>query len=100
MPTTDWAIKNGEWKYIIQAYLACISFVDHQVGVILNALEKSVYKDNTIVVLWSNHGYEIGEKGTFGKHTLWSESTGCLVLVIFCPVCIGKNYSYWIYIKL
>ena len=75
MPTTDWAIKNGEWKYIVQAYLACISFVDHQVGVVLNALEKSVYKENTIVVLWSDHGYEIGEKGTFGKHTLWSEST-------------------------
>ena len=75
MPTTDWAIKNGEWKYIIQAYLACVSFVDHQVGLVLNGLEKSIYKDNTIVVLWSDHGYEMGEKGTFGKHTLWSEST-------------------------
>ena len=75
MPTTDWAIKSGEWKNIVQAYLACVSFVDHQVGLVLNALERSKYKDNTIVVLWSDHGYEIGEKGTFGKHTLWSEST-------------------------
>ena len=75
MPTTDWAIQSGEWKNIVQAYLACISFVDHQVGVVLEALENSEYKDNTIVVLWSDHGYEIGEKGSFGKHTLWSEST-------------------------
>jgi arylsulfatase A-like enzyme len=75
MPTTDWAIQSGEWKNIVQAYLACISFVDHQVGIVLEALENSEYKDNTIVVLWSDHGYEIGEKGSFGKHTLWSEST-------------------------
>ena len=75
MPTTDWAIENGEWRNIVQAYLACISFVDHQVGIVLEALENSEYKENTIVVLWSDHGYEIGEKGSFGKHTLWSEST-------------------------
>lgn len=75
MPTTDWAIKTGEWKNIVQAYLACISFVDHQVGVVMEALDNSEYKDNTIVVLWSDHGYEIGEKGSFGKHTVWSEST-------------------------
>jgi len=75
MPTTDWAIENDEWKNIVQAYLACVSFVDHQVGQVLNALEKSNYKDNTIVVLWSDHGYELGEKGSFGKQTLWSEST-------------------------
>ena len=90
MPTTDWAIKNGEWKYIIQAYLACVSFVDHQVGIVLSALEKSVYKENTIVVLWSDHGYEIGEKGTFGKHTLWSESTR-VPLIIKIPGMKGNK---------
>lgn len=75
MPTTDWAIQSREWKNIVQAYLACISFVDHQVGVVLDELQNSDYKNNTIVVLWSDHGYELGEKGSFGKHTLWSEST-------------------------
>jgi len=75
MPTTDWAIESGEWRNIVHAYLACISFVDHQVGIVLDALQNSEYHDNTIVVLWSDHGYEIGEKGSFGKHTLWSEST-------------------------
>tara|TARA_B100001059_G_scaffold35659_2_gene28745 strand:- start:9635 stop:11092 length:1458 start_codon:yes stop_codon:yes gene_type:complete len=75
MPTTDWAIESGEWSKIVQAYLACVSFVDQQVGVVLDALENSAYKDNTIVVLWSDHGYELGEKGSFGKQTIWSEST-------------------------
>jgi iduronate 2-sulfatase len=75
MPTTDWAIESGEWRNIVHSYLACISFVDHQVGIVLDALQNSEYHDNTIVVLWSDHGYEIGEKGSFGKHTLWSEST-------------------------
>ena len=75
MPTTDWAIESGEWKNIVHAYLACVSFVDFQVGIVLDALQNSIYKNNTIVVLWSDHGYELGEKGSFGKQTLWSEST-------------------------
>jgi len=75
MPTTDWAIENNEWKNIIQAYLACISFVDYEVGRVLDALENSKYSDNTVIVLWSDHGYRLGEKGTFAKHALWEEAT-------------------------
>ncbi|MDH5605016.1 MAG: sulfatase, partial [Cyclobacteriaceae bacterium] len=75
MPSTDWAIKSGEWPRIIQAYLASISFVDHQVGRILEALRASRYADNTVVVLWSDHGYRMGEKGTFAKHALWETAT-------------------------
>lgn len=75
MPSTEWAIKSGEWPKIIQAYLACISFVDFYVGEILYALENSKYAENTIVVIWSDHGYHLGEKGTFAKQSLWKEST-------------------------
>ncbi|WP_238934528.1 sulfatase [Aurantibacter crassamenti] len=75
MPTTDWAIKSGEWPKIIQAYLACISFVDYEIGRLLNALENSEYADNTVIVLWSDHGYRLGEKGTFAKHALWNTAT-------------------------
>ena len=75
MPTTEWAIENGEWANIIQAYLACVSFVDYQVGRVLDALENSKYADNTVIVLWSDHGYRLGEKGTFAKHALWEEAT-------------------------
>ena len=74
-PGTEWALKNDKWRDIIHAYLACISFVDHQLGKVLDALESSPYKDNTIIVLWSDHGYHLGEKGTFQKMTLWERAS-------------------------
>jgi arylsulfatase A-like enzyme len=55
--------------------LASTTFVDYYVGQVLEALEKSPYKDNTIVILWSDHGYRLGEKGTFAKHCLWQVGT-------------------------
>ena len=75
MPTTDWAIESGEWPKIVQAYQACVSFVDYEIGRVLDALEKSRYADNTVIVLWSDHGYRLGEKGTFAKHALWDPAT-------------------------
>jgi len=75
MPSTEWAKESGEWKKIVQAYLACISYVDYELGRVLDALEASQYKDNTIIVLWSDHGYRLGEKGTFAKHALWETAT-------------------------
>ncbi|GHB52479.1 choline-sulfatase [Persicitalea jodogahamensis] len=75
MPTTDWAIQTGQWKDILQGYLASVSFVDHYVGQVLDALEASPYAKNTIVVLWSDHGYRLGEKGTFAKMCLWERAT-------------------------
>ncbi len=75
MPTTQWAIESGNWDDIIQAYLACVTFVDAQVGRVMDALENSEYADNTIIVLWSDHGYRLGEKETFAKHALWEEAT-------------------------
>ncbi|MDF9798594.1 iduronate 2-sulfatase [Catalinimonas alkaloidigena] len=75
MPSTEWAIESGSWGDIIQAYLACVSFVDDQVGKLVNALEESPHAENTIIVLWSDHGYRMGEKGTFAKHALWEEAT-------------------------
>ncbi|WP_051774709.1 sulfatase [Formosa agariphila] len=75
MPSTEWAINSGEWKKIIQAYLACVSFVDYELGRVLDALKNSPYAKNTIIVLWSDHGYRLGEKGTFAKHALWESAT-------------------------
>lgn len=75
MPSTEWAIENGEWKKIIQAYLACVTFVDYEIGRVMEALENSGHADNTIIVLWSDHGYRLGEKGTFAKHALWEPAT-------------------------
>lgn len=81
MPTTEWAMKTDEWKNIVQAYLACVTFVDHYVGEILTALEQSPYADNTIIILWADHGYHIGEKNRFGKHSLWEEATRAPLII-------------------
>ncbi|MEO0414725.1 MAG: sulfatase, partial [Verrucomicrobiota bacterium] len=83
-PTTEWAIENDQWKHMVQAYLASITFVDTKVGQVLEALEKSPYHDNTIVVLWSDHGYHMGEKTIFQKDTLW-ERSATVPLIIKLP---------------
>ena len=83
-PRTEWAKKETQWKNIVHSYLASITFVDTQIGKVLDALENSRYKDNTIIVLWSDHGYHMGEKNTFQKHTLWERSAG-VPLIIKAP---------------
>ena len=90
MPSTEWAIKNNQWDDIVQAYLACVSFVDHQVGQLLDALENSQYAENTVIVLWSDHGYRMGEKGTFAKHCLWEEATQTPLIFAGPGISAGK----------
>jgi len=68
-------IKDNAWDDIRKAYLASISWADYNVGRVLDALENSDYADNTIVVIWSDHGFHLGEKQTFKKFTLWEEAT-------------------------
>ncbi len=64
-----------EWKPLVRAYLASVSFMDSQAGRILKALEKSGQLENTVVVVWGDHGWHLGEKGITGKNTLWERST-------------------------
>lgn len=75
MPTIEWAIENKEWRPIVQAYLASVSFVDHCIGITLDALKSSEYSNNTYVVLFSDNGYHLGEKSRFAKMSLWERST-------------------------
>ncbi len=63
------------WKEWVQAYLACTAFVDDQVGKVLDALDASPYRDNTIVILTGDNGYHVGEKDCIQKWHLWDEST-------------------------
>jgi arylsulfatase A-like enzyme len=74
-PRKKWLDENDQQINLVRSYLASTSFVDSQVGRILDALDKGGYTDNTIVVLWSDHGYHLGEKSITGKNTLWRRST-------------------------
>jgi iduronate 2-sulfatase len=72
----DYLIRKGQnSKKILQAYLACVTFVDAQIGRVLDALKKSPYANNTIIVLWSDHGWHLGEKHHWTKFSLWNEAT-------------------------
>lgn len=75
-PETDHIpmVESGRWKEAIQAYLATITFSDAMVGRLLDALDKSEYRDNTIICFWSDHGWHLGEKHHWRKFTLWEEA--------------------------
>ncbi len=76
----DKVIKAGKHREAVQAYLATTTYVDTQIGRVLDALEKSPYKDNTIVVFLTDHGLHLGEKIHWQKTTLWEEGTHTLLM--------------------
>ena len=75
-PTGRFLVADGNdmHKQANRAYLACVSYVDHCLGVLFDALEESKYADNTIVMIWGDHGWHLSEKMHYGKTGLWEES--------------------------
>ena len=68
-------LASGRWKEAVQAYLASIAFMDAQLGRLLDGLEKSAHRDNTIIFFWGDHGWHLGEKQHWRKFALWEEAT-------------------------
>jgi len=66
---------EGAWRQLVRGYLASCSFSDANVGRVLDALAASPHADNTIVVLWGDHGWHLGEKSAWRKMTLWERGT-------------------------
>ncbi len=77
----DKVTSTGQWKRAVAAYLACINFADTNVGRVLKALDEGPHAANTVVVLWTDHGWQFGEKNQWRKFTLWERS--CRVPIIF-----------------
>jgi arylsulfatase A-like enzyme len=71
----DKIVEAGKWKAAIQGYLAAVSFADAQIGRLIDALDKAPDRDRTIVVLWGDHGWHLGEKHHWRKFALWEEAT-------------------------
>lgn len=80
--THEWIVKNGKWKEILQAYLAATASADDKVGQVIEALRKSQYKKNTYVILFSDHGWHLGEKEHWGKAALWEQTTRIPFIVV------------------
>jgi arylsulfatase A-like enzyme len=67
--------QHDEWKPLVRAYLASVSFMDSQVGRVVDALAGTGRAADTLVVVWSDHGWHLGEKLITGKNSLWERST-------------------------
>lgn len=74
-PRLEFLEDENEWMNLTRSYLACTTFVDSQVKRVLDALKSRGLEENTIIVLWSDHGWHIGEKAITGKNTLWDDGT-------------------------
>lgn len=74
-PRLKFLEEAQQWENLVRSYLASTSFVDAQIGRLLEALERNGHDKNTVVVLWSDHGWHLGEKLITGKNTLWDRGT-------------------------
>ena len=74
-------VEHGQWPAAVKAYLACVSFVDAQIGLMLDALEAGPNAAETLIILWGDHGWHLGEKQHWGKWTGWQRAT-CVPLII------------------
>jgi iduronate 2-sulfatase len=88
----DMILKGGErlWRKWLQSYLACVAFVDEQVGTLLDALDENGHSDDTIIVFTSDNGYHMGEKSYIYKDSLWEES-GQIPLIVSAPGVGGSD---------
>ena len=90
-------VKYEQWENAVASYLASVSFVDELVGDLVKALETLKLNKNTWIVLWSDHGWHLGEKSHWGKATGWYRSTRVPFLII--PPAGSTDYNKAIEIK-
>ncbi|GAB5560498.1 MAG: sulfatase [Synoicihabitans sp.] len=77
----EWIASNDKWAEAIQGYNASVSFTDDMVGRLLTALQNGPLAENTVIVLWSDHGYHLGQKETWEKFALWEQTTRVPLIV-------------------
>ena len=81
-PDHETVLRHGQWRHAVQGYLASISYCDSLIGKILDALRNSPAADNTMIVLWGDNGFHLGEKLHWRKFVLWEEATRVPFIVV------------------
>jgi arylsulfatase A-like enzyme len=89
-PTHQEVLDSGKRRDFVQAYLAAVSFVDSCVGIVADAVENGPNKENTIVILWSDHGFPLGEKQHWAKQRLWEEATRTPLIIVGPGIAPGR----------
>jgi arylsulfatase A-like enzyme len=74
-PRLSWLKQAHQWRPLVRAYLASTTFMDSQIGRVLDALDSIGGRNSTIIVLWSDNAWHLGEKDITGKNSLWERST-------------------------
>ena len=77
-----WISENNQWKKAVQGYLASLAFADDMVGSLINALDKGPLSKNTLIILWGDHGYHLGEKESWEKFSLWEDTTRVPLIIV------------------
>jgi choline-sulfatase len=90
-PRLGWLREHDQWRNIVRSYLACTSFVDAQIGRLLTALDDAGLTDNTIIVVWGDHGWHLGEKAIIGKNSLWDRGTKVPLIFAGPGVTVGQR---------
>lgn len=78
----QWLVDHDKWEGAVRGYNASVSFADDMVGRLLAALDSGPLVDNTIVVLWTDHGYHLGQKQHWEKFALWEQTTRVPFIVV------------------
>ena len=92
-PIPHYGLDELTCRKAMQAYYACVSFIDAQVGRMLDALDRLSLTNNTIVVFWSDHGYHLGEhNGIWQKRTLFEQGARA-PLIIRNPMSKGNGQA-------
>lgn len=79
--TLDRPVSEAYARKLVHAYLACVSYVDAQIGKVLDALEANGLAENTVVVIWGDHGWHLGEQRVWGKHTVFEVALNSAFMV-------------------
>jgi len=74
-PRLSWLKRANQWRSLVRSYLTSTMFMDSQVGRVLDELDRQGLRESTHIVVWSDHGWHLGEKGITGKNSLWDPST-------------------------
>lgn len=87
----NWGLSEADRKEAIRGYYATVTFMDAQVGRLLDALDRLKLQDNTIIVLWSDHGYNLGQHGQWMKMSLFENSARAPFLIAAPGLQKGKT---------
>jgi arylsulfatase A-like enzyme len=87
-------LKLEKQKELVHGYYAAVSYMDAQVGILLNTLESLGTLDNTIIVLWGDHGWHLGDHDLWHKHTVFEQATKAPLIIAGPGIKAGKTNSF------